>query len=228
MTIAPPSPLLTGPLVPASPSNANAATASAGDFQSFLKLLTAQLSNQDPLSPLDSTEFVAQLASFSSVEQLVGVNGRLDSLVRHIGAQGITGIADWIGRDTSLSDGSFRATGDAISFIAPPATAGETIEAVIRTPAGTVLRRLAVFGDANGRARWDGRDSAGNLVAPQDLVLELTSTASGQAALTVAGEVLARITGVSGNGDGVTIDLSDGRSVAPEALSRLQLPLPSG
>jgi flagellar basal-body rod modification protein FlgD len=50
------------------------------DFQSFLRLLTAQLRNQDPLSPLDSTQFVAQLASFSTVEQLASANTRLDKI----------------------------------------------------------------------------------------------------------------------------------------------------
>ena len=53
----------------------------SGDFNTFLKLLTTQLENQDPLQPMDSTEFIAQLASFSSVEQQIGTNTRLDEML---------------------------------------------------------------------------------------------------------------------------------------------------
>src|SRR5918996_4661778 len=51
------------------------------DYDMFLRLMTAQLKNQDPLQPLDGTEFVAQLAQFSSVEQQIKTNERLDSLL---------------------------------------------------------------------------------------------------------------------------------------------------
>ena len=60
-----------------------AARSAAADFDSFLNLLTAQLRNQDPLQPIDSTQFVAQLASFSTVEQLIGTNERLDALAAY-------------------------------------------------------------------------------------------------------------------------------------------------
>ena len=46
----------------------------------FLKLLVAQLKNQDPLKPQDNTQFVAELAQFSSLEQTMGINDRLDTL----------------------------------------------------------------------------------------------------------------------------------------------------
>ena len=56
------------------------AAAAAADFETFLSLLTTQLRNQDPLKPLDSTEFVAQLASFSAVEQQINTNAKLDAI----------------------------------------------------------------------------------------------------------------------------------------------------
>lgn len=55
--------------------------ATTGDeFNNFLQLLTAQIRNQDPLEPLDSTQFVEQLATFSSLEQQVQSNSRLDTI----------------------------------------------------------------------------------------------------------------------------------------------------
>ncbi len=53
----------------------------ADDMQQFLTLLTTQLQNQDPLSPMDSTEFTNQLVQFSQVEQQITSNQKLDSLL---------------------------------------------------------------------------------------------------------------------------------------------------
>ena len=75
------------------------ANAASADLESFLTLLTAQLRNQDPLSPLDSTEFIAQLASFSSVEQQIGTNSRLDQIVDQAVNGDIASFANWIGKN---------------------------------------------------------------------------------------------------------------------------------
>ncbi|VAW04118.1 Flagellar basal-body rod modification protein FlgD, partial [hydrothermal vent metagenome] len=85
---------------------ADAPNVNGVDFQNFLTLLTAQLRNQDPLSPADSTEFVAQLASFSSVEQLVRANGQLETISSAITGGGIDQYADWIGRSAEAPGGS--------------------------------------------------------------------------------------------------------------------------
>jgi len=58
----------------------NTAASQVGE-DTFLKLLVEQLKNQDPLNPQDGAQFVAQLAQFNSVEQLIGINNKLDQLV---------------------------------------------------------------------------------------------------------------------------------------------------
>ena len=60
------------------PTTASKATL---DYDTFLRLLVAQMKNQDPTKPMDSTEYVAQLATFSNVEQLIASNRKLDQLV---------------------------------------------------------------------------------------------------------------------------------------------------
>ncbi|MGA2595752.1 MAG: flagellar hook capping FlgD N-terminal domain-containing protein [Bryobacteraceae bacterium] len=59
-----------------SPSSSNP----LGDEQTFLQLLVSQIQNQDPLNPTDSTQFVSQLAQFSSLEQLIGINQGVSTL----------------------------------------------------------------------------------------------------------------------------------------------------
>ena len=69
-----------------SATSTQSATAATGakanvDYNSFLKLLVAELKNQDPTKPMDSTEYVAQLATFSNVEQGIQTNSKLDDLI---------------------------------------------------------------------------------------------------------------------------------------------------
>ncbi|WP_173934810.1 flagellar hook assembly protein FlgD [Chelativorans sp. Marseille-P2723] len=73
------------------------------DYQSFLRLLVAQMKNQDPTSPMDSTDYVAQLATFSQVEQSVQMNGKLGQL---LAASSLSQAAGVVGREITSADGT--------------------------------------------------------------------------------------------------------------------------
>ena len=78
-------------------SEPDSASLLATDFSNFLNLLTAQLRAQDPLSPVDSTQFVEQLASFSTVEQQINTNTKLDQIASQLGGGELDTLAQWIG-----------------------------------------------------------------------------------------------------------------------------------
>lgn len=80
----------------------SAATAPSVDYQSFLKLLVAELKNQDPTKPMDSTDFVAQLATFSQVEQSLQTNTKLDDLLQ---SSALSQADSLIGREITTGDG---------------------------------------------------------------------------------------------------------------------------
>ncbi|HEV7253115.1 MAG TPA: flagellar hook assembly protein FlgD [Mesorhizobium sp.] len=84
------------------PASASAAKASV-DYQSFLKLLVAQMKNQDPTEPMDATQYMAQLAAFSEVEQSVQLNAKLDRLLQGSALAQADGI---IGRMVTSADGT--------------------------------------------------------------------------------------------------------------------------
>ena len=73
------------------------------DYQSFLKLLVAQMKNQDPTAPMESTDYVAQLATFSQVEQSVQVNAKLDQLLQ---SSQLSQASSIIGRTVTSADGT--------------------------------------------------------------------------------------------------------------------------
>ncbi|MAW80987.1 MAG: hypothetical protein CMI63_12185 [Parvularcula sp.] len=126
------------------------------DFQNFLTLLTAQLRNQDPLNPSDSTEFVAQLAQFTSVEQLVNVNNKIDKLASALVAEGIDKYSSWIGKQAEV--GSSPAYFDGASPVSYRISGnGDAVAAqtVITNSNGVEVAR---FPSLNGPViqTWDG------------------------------------------------------------------------
>jgi flagellar basal-body rod modification protein FlgD len=84
-------------------SPTSAASAATVDYESFLKLLVAQMKNQDPTAPMESTEYVAQLATFSQVEQQVQMNRKLDDILQ---ASALSQASGLIGREVVSHDGS--------------------------------------------------------------------------------------------------------------------------
>ncbi|TCT07950.1 flagellar hook assembly protein FlgD [Aquabacter spiritensis] len=99
------------------PASAAKSQPKTADYEAFLKLLVTQLKNQDPSKPMDSTQYLAQLASFSQVEQSVAANSKLDSLLT---ASALQNADAAIGRTVTSADGtvsgavaSVRITSDA-------------------------------------------------------------------------------------------------------------------
>lgn len=72
------------------------------DYESFLKLLIAQMKNQDPTAPMESTEYVAQIAAFSQVEQSVQINQKLDQMLQ---GSSLSQAASLIGHTVTSEDG---------------------------------------------------------------------------------------------------------------------------
>lgn len=104
--------ILTSPLTrfsQQSPTNAPgnnkapANTQASVDYNSFLKLLVAQMQNQDPTQPMDATQYVSQLATFSNVEQAVQMNSKLEALIANTSVAQAT---SWIGRTVTSADGT--------------------------------------------------------------------------------------------------------------------------
>ena len=93
------------------PTGANSTTTAtsktAVDYQSFLKLLIAEMKNQDPTKPMDSTQYVAQLATFSQVEQSVQTNTKLDQIMQ---SSALSQADALIGRTITSADGKTTGT----------------------------------------------------------------------------------------------------------------------
>ncbi len=147
------------------------ASASLGK-QDFLQLLVAQLQQQDPLNPQDGAQFVAQLAQFSSVEQLMNIGTGMDTLAMAQQAATSAQVVGFIGRDVvSLADVSNASVDLAeppgVSFSLNGATQSVTVEIV--DGAGKTVRTIEAGNLESGSQTiaFDGRDSGGALLDPE-------------------------------------------------------------
>ncbi len=107
------------PVNPTNTTQSDAAAASI-DYNAFLRLLIAQMKNQDPTKPMDSAQFMAQLASFSNVEQGIKMNQKLDSMMTSLALSQVDGL---VGRTIISADGSITGTVMALHVVSGGAVA---------------------------------------------------------------------------------------------------------
>lgn len=136
------------------------------NFDTFLSLLTAQLRNQDPLEPVDSTDFVAQLAQFSAVEQQVQTNTALTDILGHISGGDAASLASWLGASVQAA-GPVYFDGSPVALTTAPSPEATDAQLVVRNAAGDVIARQPVNGLDN-RVEWNGQ-TAGGGAAPEGL-----------------------------------------------------------
>lgn len=143
-----------------SQSNANSVTP---DFDLFLKLLTTQISNQDPLNPTDTSQFTQQLVEYAQVEQETDQNKTLSSILTNLYSQGISQASSFIGRearfdtDTAGLQGSSPATWTYASQTKPT-----SLVATIKDADGKVVRTVTLDPTSDGRFSWDGKKDDGS------------------------------------------------------------------
>ncbi|HVK91096.1 MAG TPA: flagellar hook capping FlgD N-terminal domain-containing protein, partial [Mycoplana sp.] len=124
-----------------------------------LTLLTTQMRNQDPLKPMESTEFVAQLATFSGVEQQVRSNDRLDAILSALTGGGTAGLAQWIGREVR-APGKADFAGEPVEVGVVPVDGADKAWLVVRNDFDQIVARLPVDPAAE-TVEWGGTDDMG-------------------------------------------------------------------
>lgn len=127
------------------------------NYDTFLVLLTAQLQNQDPLAPMDSTQFTQQLVQFSQVEQQIRTNEQLEGLVGQYRAASAGAALAYLGKDAIIeADETYLANGAANWAYSLPAAAEEvTIE--VRNASGRVIySEDGEIGAGEHLFSWDG------------------------------------------------------------------------
>lgn len=131
----------------------------SSDFETFLRMLTVQMQNQDPLNPVDSSDYAVQLATFSSVEQQVQTNDLLRSLQSQMGASDMAEMANWVGRDARVIAPVY-VDGSPVTFYPSLEPGAERADVIIRNETGVEVGRIAIPPNENP-VEWAGVTSDG-------------------------------------------------------------------
>lgn len=191
--------------------------------EDFLKLLISQLQNQDPLKPLDNQEFAQQLATFNSLEQLIGVNQKLGSLADTFNSVGEkllqTNNFNSIGLlgkkiSTNTNQVNLKQNVDStINYRLDDFADRVTVD--IKNAKGELVRRLEDKGLFNAglkagvqEIKWDGKDIAGKAATSGMYTFEINAVDKGGKKVGATGLLLGTVTGVNLDGSEPMLDIN--------------------
>ena len=163
----------------------NAGVSLAKNFDTFLKLLTTQLRNQDPTSPMDTKEFTNQLVQFSQVEQQINQNKNLEKLVSLFETQNTNTNVGYIGKEVVV-EGNKAAlnAGEKVNWMTDIPAGATVVKANIYDSTGKLVKSQNLKADA-GRTtvEWDGSTDAGTTAKPGNYTLEVVAKDANGAAM---------------------------------------------
>ncbi|KGJ03494.1 flagellar basal-body rod modification protein FlgD [Paracoccus halophilus] len=170
---------------------AGAAFASS-DFETFLKMLTTQIKNQDPLNPMEGTEFAVQLATFSGVEQQVLTNQLLGQLLQG-SSSGLGDLSGWIGREVR-TDAPVWYDQSPLTLNVHPMAGADEVTLVAHDAQGNEVSRESI-GTGAGEVDWQGRDADGEPLPAGAYQFRIESLADGEVIGMAVVEAYTRVTG---------------------------------
>ncbi|SHH78508.1 flagellar hook assembly protein FlgD [Cognatishimia maritima] len=157
------------------------------DYTRFLTLLTAQVQYQDPLQPMDATQFVSQLAQLSQVEQAVKTNSNLEGIGGQISSLLSASGADLLGKEVTVYSNQLTLTDGVVDSYYQVPEGTQSVTAEIRDPlTDTVVRTmtgLSTEHSALQKLEWDGLDDFGNPVLDGSYEVSITATDAEDAAV---------------------------------------------
>jgi flagellar basal-body rod modification protein FlgD len=210
-------------------AEAAASTSDTLDQTAFLNLLTTQLQYQDPSNPQDSAEFVAQLAQFSSLEQLISANEGLSMLYVVSASLNNAAMTQLLGAEVTASSDQFAYDGSGEVEI-PYDAAGAATEATITITDedGNVVWSgdMGALAEGEGSFTWDGKDGDGQAVEAGTYSFSISATDADGESVSVEGLIHGEIDGMSYEsgtptpsiGD-IEIGLADIRTVSKNSSS---------
>jgi flagellar basal-body rod modification protein FlgD len=190
------------------------------NFDTFLKLLVTQLRNQDPLNPLEGTEFTGQIAQFSSLEQQINSNNYLKEILaqRDFGEQTLAN--SYLGKEVLGPGNLFIKTGNStsIGYELSKAAANTSIE-IIDNQTGAVVR-TAKGETSTGKHlyNWDGKTDAGIAATGDTFTLRLKATDADGKTLPSQGYTFGRVKSIFSDGTEVALQMSDGRAITVSSV----------
>ncbi len=219
-------------------SNGITAANFSSNLNDFLTLLTTQLTHQDPLAPMDSTQFTQQLVGFSQVEQQIQTNSNLSTLISLQQSGQGTNAVSYLGTVVEANGNSLPLVNGQAKFSYTLPSTAQSVKVTISDQNGNVINTVSGYANSGKNVvTWDGTDSNGNTVPDGVYSFQVSATdGTGKAVTPTSTTFFGLVTGVNGiNGGGgsgssgsggttpVTLNV-DGLSIALSNVVSIQAP----
>lgn len=206
-------------------SNSSTSSDELGKEQ-FLQLLVTQLQNQDPLNPMEDQEFIAQMAQFSSLEQLMNLNTSMEGLTDATNNQQMFSATNYIGKYVTAvgnvvgKTSTTNADGTTVSEVTPlyysfnGPTAGATI--TVRNSSGSVVYVENLDAQSSGtifKFQWDGKNNAGESVADGTYTVSVSGLDSSGEAVLCTPMVADKVSDILRDGSTIYLRLAGGQTM---------------
>lgn len=204
-------------------SSASAAPLSS-DFEDFIQLLTAQAKYQDPLEPIDSTEYVGQLAQFSMVEQQVLTNELMGLQYELAATSTMASLSGWVGMEARAA-APMQFDGSSPITISPnPASISDDVKLVVRNEAGEEVDRISLPVSAEPYD-WYGIDPVTGLPMEEGVYsFQIESYANGELILAETAEVYGQVTEAQSIGGEIILIMEGGSAVPSTSVTAIRDP----
>lgn len=167
------------------------------NFDTFLALLTAQVQNQDPLQPLDSTQFTDQLVQFSGVEQQIRTNQSLETLIGATRSNAGASLASYLGQEAEINRAEAGFSGEPVNWrYTLPREAASSVVTVTDLDGRVLYSQAGAVSQGVHDFVWSGELSAGGTASPGAYVVRVLATDIEGSEIPVAHSLRARVSGV--------------------------------
>ena len=182
----------------ASGSGTNSTAGLTQNFNTFLTLLTTQLKNQDPLSPLDTNQFTQQLVSFSQVEQAVNTNTNLQSLISLQGASQTISALPLVGDKIEYNGSTAPLSGGQAAYVYTlPSTASSTNLVINDANNNVVYTQPGSTAAGTYTFNWNGKTNAGLQLPDGNYTLNIQATGANNSKISPSIASIGAVSGVS-------------------------------
>ncbi|MHA6718396.1 flagellar hook assembly protein FlgD [Sphingomonas sp. RS6] len=192
-----------------SASTASAATSSLGkstlDQADFLKLMTAQLQNQDPFDPVDNNEMVAQMAQFSQLQGITDINTTLTAISDRLSGTSNADLMSWVGRTVQVSgDVAYPRTDGTLGASIALAKDAADVTVSISNASGETLKTVSLGNQKAGQIdfEWDGSTQSGEAAGDGPFTIKVSARGADGGSVAASTLVWAPVTAVAMGSDG--------------------------
>mgnify|MGYP001202604854 CR=1 FL=1 len=170
----------------------------SGTFDPFLPIPTAQIKTQDPLEPMDSTQFTEQLVQFSGVEQQIAVNTKLETLISATNSSAGASLSGYLGQEAEIDSAGAQFTGDPITWrYELPSDASSTTVTVTDAAGKVLYSKTGELKAGSHEFIWNGDlNKGGKAGTDQPYWISVVAEDANKKAITPNHSLVTKITGV--------------------------------